>query len=309
MDSSLTEVSIFEESLWGVLPTSPVPAFQALRFTGESLKLAYNTVESEEIRPDRNTSGTKQVGGQAEGGITGELTYETYDSLLESALYSSFDGVTDKLVNGTTPKSFAVQKKQSDGVSDIYTLFSGMIVNTVNMSLSAQDKINIDFSFVGKGGSYPATITGTVTDPTTTDMMEASSGFELEEFLASPTPDVMDFSLTIDNGLVGRAKAGSKELVRIGANQCRVSGSASLYFKTKAVAEMFVSDTKGQIQFLVGEAASGQYRITCPNVSITDSDHFAAGNGEEVMLNITWTANYDETLEGTIEIEKIAPSP
>lgn len=309
MDSSLTEVSIFEESLWGVVPVSPVPAFSAVRITGESLKLAYNTVESEEIRADRNTSGTKQVGGEANGGITGELTYGTYDKLLESALFSTFDGVTNSMVNGITPKSFTIQKKQSDGVTSIYTLFNGMIVNTVNTSLAAQDRINIDFGFVGKGGSMPAGLTGTVADPTTSDMMEASSGFTLESFLASPVPDVMDFALSIDNGLVGRPKAGSKDLVRIGANQCRVTGSASMYFKNKNVAEMFINDTKGEIQFLVGETGKGQYRITCPNVTITDSDHFSTGNGEEVMLNITWKADYDDVIEGTIEIERIAPSP
>jgi len=303
MDSSQTQISIYEESTWGVLPESPAPSFEAVRITGESLKLSYNTVESEEIRADRNTSGTKQVGGQADGGITGELTYGTYDKLMESALYSDF--AAGELINGTSEKSFTIQKKQTDGTNTVYQLLNGMIVNTMNMTLTAQDKINIDFDFVGKGGSYESTETGTVSAATTSDMMEASSGFTLESLLASPAPDLMDFSLTVDNGLTGRPKAGSKDLVRVGAGQCNVTGSASMYFKNSTIAEMFVNDTKGEIQFVVGEATANRYRIYLPNVTITDSDHFSTGNGEEVMLNITWKADYDATIDGTIKITQL----
>lgn len=63
-----------------------------VRFTSESLSGTPNTVESQQIRTDRMSSGQVVVGLAVAGGINFELAKEdVIDSFLESAMYSSWD--------------------------------------------------------------------------------------------------------------------------------------------------------------------------------------------------------------------------
>jgi hypothetical protein len=72
------------EVTYGVTPTTP--AFVAVRHTGTTLGTTKSTHISEELRADRQISdfrhGTKQVGGD----LKFELSYGSFDQLLEATL-------------------------------------------------------------------------------------------------------------------------------------------------------------------------------------------------------------------------------
>jgi hypothetical protein len=85
-----------------------------------------------------------------------------------------------------------------------------------------------------------------------------------------------------------------------------VSGSVSMYFKTKADYTSFVSGTKDSLKLvltggLISGASYETLTIELPNVQY---DAFAVpmgGADDEVMANIDFTALYDSTL--TMEIK------
>lgn len=85
MDSARHEMSYIAEVTYGTTP-AVTPAFQKLRHTGTTLALAKGTMISEEIRSDRNVPdlkhGTRQTGGE----IQGEMSYTTYDDLIQAAM-------------------------------------------------------------------------------------------------------------------------------------------------------------------------------------------------------------------------------
>ena len=62
-----------------------------LRFTSEDLGIARQTTVSDEIRADRQISDLIQTHVEAQGGIKGEMSYGTYDELLEGAMNSSWE--------------------------------------------------------------------------------------------------------------------------------------------------------------------------------------------------------------------------
>ncbi len=82
--------------------TAPIPGgpftLNQLRFTGTpNLAFVPNTIVSEEIRPDRQISDLILVGAEA-GGDTGiELSFEAFDQLIESSLFSTFNATIQKL--------------------------------------------------------------------------------------------------------------------------------------------------------------------------------------------------------------------
>jgi len=300
MNSSETEIGILTEPSWGGTP-SPL-TFQAIRVTGESLKTNRDNVVSDEIRADRNVTDLIQVGGSAAGGIDGELSYGTFDDLIESALFGSW--VTNNIVNGTTQKSFWIQKKQTEGVSSIYELYKGMVVDTMTINVAAGEKTTIGFTFIGKNGTIGTSATGTTTDATTTEILDGANAFVLNDFFVSPVPNLMSMQLTISNNLAAKPVAGSVDLIGVRAGRCVVTGTASLYFESKAIMDLFLAGTGGALSITLGKVSTEKYTIALPVVKIQDADHFSPGNDEDVMLNITFQALYDDTLEGVIEIER-----
>lgn len=302
MQASQTQLSYLTETTWGELP-SPA-SFQAIRVTGESLKIERENVVSDEIRADRNIADLIQVGGGASGGIEAELSYGTFDAFLESALYSSFSG--DSMVNGTTEKSFQIQKlQQGNGDTATYELYSGQVVDTVAINLNAKAKTTISFTFVGKNGTIGNTLTGSVAAANDNEIMDASNSFTLDAaFGLSPLPKLMSMTLNINNNLAGRPVAGQVDLLRVSAGRCNVSGTASFYFQNKLMMDKFLAGTGGALTFTMGSVTGEKYTITLPNVKIQDADHFSPGNDEDVMLNITFQALYNAGISGTIQIDR-----
>jgi hypothetical protein len=86
-DSSRTELAYVKEPLWG---TTPAAALTRLRFTGESLGYTIATTSSSEVRADRQVPDLIQTGASAAGSVNLELSYGAYDTLIESALFSTW---------------------------------------------------------------------------------------------------------------------------------------------------------------------------------------------------------------------------
>lgn len=305
MNSSETEIGLAKEAVWGEAPSPLV--FKAIRVSGESLKIERNNVTSNEIRPDGNVSDLVQVGGGASGGISGELSADTFDEIIESVLRSEWDNTspsTNKIVNGVKETSFTIQKKQSEDTTSLYELLYGMVCNSFSLSFTAEEIVTMSADFIGKGGEEKSTASGSTTDATTTPVLDASSSFVIESMFTSPIPELMSMNININRNLAAKPVAGSKEKIGVRAGRCVVTGDASVYFKSQAIMQSFLDGTAGEIAVVIGNTNGKKYRITLPNVKIQDSDHFSPGNDEDVMLNFTWQALYDDTIEGTIEMER-----
>lgn len=85
---SQREIRYVAETEWGVTPETP--AMKVLRTVSDTLALTKQTLQSAELRSDRQISdfrhGNRQVGGDM--GI--EFSYESFDDFLESALFSTW---------------------------------------------------------------------------------------------------------------------------------------------------------------------------------------------------------------------------
>lgn len=77
-----------KETVWGETPANPV--FKQTRYTGESLTGSISTETSQEMRDDRMTSDLVVVDGSPSGDINIEMSYGSYDDLIESAMMSTF---------------------------------------------------------------------------------------------------------------------------------------------------------------------------------------------------------------------------
>jgi len=86
-DANYASLGFIKETTWGETPTTP--RFSAIRFTGEKLTAEKDTIQSQEIREDRNVADLVKVGIQASGGFNFELSYGAFTDFLSAALFAS----------------------------------------------------------------------------------------------------------------------------------------------------------------------------------------------------------------------------
>lgn len=97
-DTNRVAIRATKEVTLGVAPVSP--DLQELVITGApSLAFAPGTVESEQIRSDRQLDDLPLVSGEAAGDINAEHAFEVHDILLEGAIFNLFQDRYDRANN------------------------------------------------------------------------------------------------------------------------------------------------------------------------------------------------------------------
>lgn len=97
-------MSYVAESTFGTTPNS---ALNELRMTGESLGQDTTTVNSAEIRDDRQIAEVIRSDIGVSGDINLELSYGTYDDLMQYALYSAGWSTSNDAIASSTDLTFA----------------------------------------------------------------------------------------------------------------------------------------------------------------------------------------------------------
>lgn len=86
-DANYASIGFIKELTWGTMPVSP--RLKALRITGEDLMHEKETIQSQEVRADRQVADLVEVGVQASGGFEFELSFGSFAPFLEAALFAA----------------------------------------------------------------------------------------------------------------------------------------------------------------------------------------------------------------------------
>lgn len=106
-NGSSHSLAIVPEAAYGVTPANP--QFQILRHVSTTLALSKETLESGELRSDRQTSDLRHGAHQVGGDLGIELSYGTYDSLLEALMCGTWsaDAATEGVAITAADGSFS----------------------------------------------------------------------------------------------------------------------------------------------------------------------------------------------------------
>ena len=308
-DTNRVSLYLLEESTWGTTPSSG--AWETLRFTGESLSLNVDTANSAEIRADRNVEDIIRTGENVSGDINFELSHGTYDSLLEGLMMSSFS--SNELVNGTTLKSFSIEKKFEQLTK--YHTFKGCRVSSMNLSVNAGEIVTGSFSFMGKEleADTSSASSGTPAAATTTAAYNAINNVTvLNEGGSSLADKVTSLSLTIDNNLRQNVAIGTAAPSQIGLGQFLVTGTMTVYFSSSAIFDKFVAGTDSALAFTLSDLGGSAKTINfnMPKIEYTSATVLAGGVNSDVMAEVGFTAKYQSTansgIGGTLKITRSA---
>lgn len=275
----------------GVTPATG--AWDTLRLTGNTLSPTVNTQVSDEITDSRISQGSVVSSADIQGDLVGELSYGTFDKLLEAAFYGTWTG--DVLTVGSTRRTFTVAKNFND--VSVYTLFRGMHVSVFALDIPSDGKITATFSLAGLDYSDGDTSTvGTINPPTTTPFMSnlnigniSVDGASLEGIAC-----VSALTVNLDNSLQAQRCIGSGKLgpgAQI-ATEAAITGTITLAWSNRAwqIWKNTFSRKTMEVEFPITDSLGNRYDLSFPALEV-DGDLPNGGKRDLIEVTLNWTVS------------------
>ena len=310
--ASLTQLIIQkEDALAGSRSDSKVP----IRATSESIVPAVSTISSEEIDSTRNVSDLNKVSSQAEGDIEFEFSADgPIDAFITSVLQTGSSGANDvdnmtdntSYQNGTTQSSYAIEKKTTDGSTNFFQLYQGMVPASLELTGESGSFVTGTVSFVGSkvnamSGSQTLTSPAAATSTQPFSTVDSNTNIKFNTGAASVTNAEYGeltgvvptaFSLNFDNGLRAQTQIGTTDLAGIGSGRFVATGSLTVYANhtdSQTLFNNYINTTKFGMCVQIGNSTDN-YRFYLPEVIITSAQVLAGGNDEDVLMELEFQA-------------------
>ena len=220
-------------------------------------------------------------------------------------LYGTWDD--NVLANGVTQSSLSFEKKfLVDTATYNYFRYTGMVPNTMNLSISAGEIITGGFEFMGKGGTVAATAiaSSTYPDATANNVMSASSHVGALSLGSFATAKILKIDMSATNNLMAAKVIGSLDNADIGAGQFNVSGNIQIYFEDETVYSAYLNATEMAMSVTMGTGTGKKYTIDLPRIKFSDGEVIASGQNSYVMANMSFQALGDPAEECTMKITR-----
>ncbi|UVL53948.1 phage tail tube protein [Pseudomonas sp. B21-035] len=270
---------------------TPAGTWDTLRLTGNALTPTVNTQASDEITDTRLSQGSVATSIDIGGDLTAELSFGSFDQLLEAAFYGTW--ASDVLSVGDTRRTFSIAKGYED--VGVYGVFKGAHVSTFALDIPSDGKITATFNMACLDYEDSETsIVVSPNDPTTTPFLSNNNvgtilvnGQSLEGVAC-----VSAMTVNLDNSLQTQRCLGSDRLgpgAHI-ATEAAITGSITLAWSKRAWEIWKNTFTRAPIAvvFPITDSLGNKYTFSFPAVEV-DGELPNGGKREliEVTLNYT----------------------
>jgi hypothetical protein len=307
-DGSRHNLYAVPEAIYGTTPTTP--ALEQIRVKTCTLGLSKDPLESEELRSDRQIADFRLGSNQVGGDITFEMSYGSFDTILESALMGIWEvdqpsaGI-DRLRVGVERKPFSFLRHFSDILSadKPFYLYTGCEISTLSLAISANSMITGSMSILGSGQTISIAAPAGATYPpvSTTIPLDAFTGSLKENDITIAV--ITEIALTLENGLEPRFVVGSKNTIEPKTGRARLSGSVTAYFENSTLVEKFINETESSLEFELPDAAGNLQTYVIPRIVYTGGKPDVTDEGS-IMLTMPFQALLDPASSTNFEIQR-----
>lgn len=296
---------IVPEVAFGITPATP--NFANLRHTGTTIGVSKSSHVSDELREDRHIPDFRGGVKQAAGDVSFELSYGTFDALLEAALGGTWTG--NVLKAGVVRRSFSLLRKFGDIAAGAkgFHLFSGMEVGSLKLTVPTDGIVKGSFTFLGKdmGLSTTAPADAVLANPSTTRVFDAFTGSVKEGNVAMGI--ATEITMTVDNGLNAKHAIGSDTVISEATiGRSNITGQVTVYFHSEAMLEKFLNETGSSLEFTLvsKDSPANSYKFFFPRIIYTGGQPDTKGQGE-IALPIPFQALLDATAGSNLVVTRI----
>lgn len=286
-NGSRHSVFAIKETDYGVTPTaaSPVPEYGKVRYNTCTLGIDRDSLQSAEIRSDRQIvdfrSGQNKVGGN----ITGEVSLDPmFLDFLASVLGGSWDDASKSVKAGILRNSYTFLRHFEDMVSPAkaWMIIPGIEFSTFSLSVEPGKIATYTLETIGQGYTPSATppASAVFNSSSTNSPMDAFTGTINEG--GSPIATVTKLDLKLDNALNRRFVIGNRNTIRPDEGRSNLTGSMTTYFDNTALLEKFLGDTNSKLSFTL-TAGSDTLTFNLPNIKYTSGKQDVTAEGAVSM--------------------------
>jgi hypothetical protein len=216
--------------------------------------------------------------------------YPTADIVDDAAGDSVTIAPINYVRNGTTRKSFTIQKAFTDLGTPVYYNFLGMVVDSIMFTIETKSIMKMEFGFVGKSGSMTTTQFSSATTPAanTNGVMSSVGNVSAIVFDGDPGASTYYFNkleVEINNNVRGQDAVGTLGYIGIVPGRMEVTGSIELYFDSNALFTKFQNATAFALSIMVADSAGQRYILTIPRAKYTSMEIVAGGLDEDIFVS------------------------
>lgn len=283
-------LSYIVEATFGTTPGTP--SMLSLPINTHSIELAKTTIESAEIRSDRQTSVSRHGNKRVQGDIEVDFRADDHDDFLEAACFGAFDSFNELRV-GITPKFMTIEDRQLD--IGYYRQYRGCAVNTMAMTVKPDEIVKATFGIVGKSSTAGAvSLDASPTADGQNDPFDAFSGTLNEG--GSPVTVVSGIEFQLENGVDPAFVVGSSETPQLQYGRAKITGQVTVFYEDLTLVEKFINETASSLSFAMSDGAT-TYTFTFPNIKYNGAS-MPLQNEQSRIITMPFVALYD-AVEGT----------
>jgi hypothetical protein len=304
-DSARHAAYLVPETVYGETPAEP--AFSRLRHTALTIGVQRGSLQSDELRPDRQIAHFRLGAVSVAGDVKAELSFGTFDEILEAVLCGTWTG--NVLKAGTVRRSFSLLRHFTDiaaaGEGKPFHLFKGVEFNSLALTVAPTAIVGVTFGLIGREGADPANagpVDATYGAPSTSEPLDAFSGELTVNGVASAI--VTEISLNVENGLAPRNVVGSKLTIRPTIGRSNLTGSATFFFEDAATLSKFLTEANVALSFELPDGLGNSYTFTIPKLIFTGGQPDTSGQGA-ITLTMPFQGVYDDATESNIVVTRV----
>lgn len=300
---SRTNLSYIVESTYG---TTPAGNFTKLPINTHSLNMNKTRVQGNEIQSDRMLRSDRHGNRTSDGDIVCDLRADAFDDLFESLMFNSWDTTPvsspDQLKVGTTIKSFTIEDHMAD--IDQARLFTGMVVNSLALSVQPDQMVQATWNFLGSDSSISQT-EKTLNSEIVTQPFDSHSGaIRVADSGSTPVAvaNISSLELTITNNLSSAFIIGSETAPCLEYGRCEVDGTLVAYFEDEVLYNRYVNETETAFDIALDDPTGvNEYKFFFPRAKF-NTGSAPLENPQSRLLTIQFSAIYDTTEDSNIVI-------
>ena len=280
-------IAFGEETTWGTAPA----ATKVFRTTACTLNLERDTLESKELRSDRQIADVRLGTYNVSGDLDCEVIVGGCDDMLAAALFGAWS--TNVLKAGIIETAVTIEKGYTN-ISQFH-VFTGCMVDKWTLSCKPNEMVTSKFSFKGRTMTQATSAIATPSAATTNSPCDAFTGALKEG--GSTIAYITSVDLTLDNGIAAVPVVGSKFPYRLAPGRSKLTGNMSAVFVDAALLTKFINETASSLEIVLTSGAKS-FTVLIPKVIYTGAKSDI--NTEQVLqLEMPFYGVLDSTTENT----------
>ena len=295
------DLTYVQETVYGTTPSTPT--MSAIRHTGTTLGLSKDSIESEELREDRQIAHYRHGNKSVAGDINFELSYTSFDDFIQAVMCGTWtdDGDPEHIIVGTTARTFTIERKHSDITQFLRS--TGCSVNSMSLSVAPNSMITGTFGILGKDMTLTQSAVASASYPAASTSSPFDSFSGTISLGGTSVAVITALELNIDNGMEAQYVVGDATTLQPPLAKSTVTGSVTAYFENQTLVNYFINETNVAVSFDLIDPLLNKYTFDMPVVKFNSGNPEVGGAGA-ITVTLDFIALYDATLATQLKITK-----